>query len=62
MYLSDITVTDICQIILPTTWRQKPTGIDMERNYVTVTLYVYWYISPDIGLLASRDDLQLRKL
>jgi len=23
---------------LPTTWRQKSTGIDMERNYVTVAL------------------------
>jgi len=25
---------------LPTTWRQKSTGIDMERNYVTVTLCI----------------------
>ena len=24
--------------ILPTTWRQKPAGIDKERNYATVTL------------------------
>jgi len=24
---------------LPTRWRQKSTGIDMEQNYVTVTLY-----------------------
>ena len=23
---------------LPTRWRQKSTGIDMEQNYVTVTL------------------------
>jgi len=40
MYLSDITVTDISRIILPTTWRQKPAGIDMERNCVIVTLYI----------------------
>ena len=26
--------------ILPTRWRQKSTGIDMEENYVTVTLRV----------------------
>jgi len=46
MYLSDITVTDICQIILPTTWRrQKPTGIDMERNYVTATLCILVYFT-----------------
>ena len=24
--------------VLPTKWRRKPAGIDMERNYVTVTL------------------------
>jgi len=24
--------------VFPTKWRQKPVGIDMERNYVTVTL------------------------
>jgi len=23
--------------VLPTRWRRKPAGIDMERNYVTVT-------------------------
>jgi len=23
--------------VLPTKWRRKPAGIDMERNYVTVT-------------------------
>jgi len=27
-------------VVLRTTWRQKPAGIDMERNYVTVTLCV----------------------
>jgi len=36
-YLSAITVTNISQRILPTRRRQKSTGIDMERNYVTVT-------------------------
>jgi len=25
---------------LPTRWRQKSTGIDMEQNDVTVTLYI----------------------
>ena len=26
--------------VLPTRWRRKPVGIDMERNYVTVTLCI----------------------
>ena len=26
--------------VLPTRWRQKSTGIDMEQNYVTVTLRI----------------------
>jgi len=26
---------------LPTRWRQKPTAIDMEQNYVTVTLCIF---------------------
>ena len=26
--------------VLPTRWRQKPAGIDMERNYVTATLCI----------------------
>ena len=26
---------------LPTRWRQKSTGIDIEQNYVTVTLSIY---------------------
>ena len=26
--------------VLPTRWLRKPAGIDMERNYVTVTLCV----------------------
>ena len=27
-------------VFLPTRWRQKSTGIDMEQNYVTVTLCI----------------------
>jgi len=27
--------------LLPTRWRRKPAGIDMERNYVSVTLCVH---------------------
>ena len=42
-YLSAITVTNFLRV-LPTRWRQKKTGIDMEQNYVTVTLCV-GYIS-----------------
>ena len=38
MSVSDITATNISLSILPTTWRQKPADIDMERNYVNVTL------------------------
>ena len=26
--------------VLPTRWRRKPAGIDMERNYVTVALCI----------------------
>ena len=37
LFKSDIRVTDISKIILPTAWRQKLAGIDKERNYVTVT-------------------------
>jgi len=35
-YSSDITVTNLR--VLPTKRRRKPTEIDAERNYVTVTL------------------------
>ena len=38
--LSTITVTNIYQSFTYTRWRQKPTGIDMKRNYVTVTLCI----------------------
>jgi len=27
--------------VLPTKWRRKPAGIDMERNYVSVTLCIH---------------------
>jgi len=27
--------------VLPTRWRQKTAGIDMDRNYVTVTLCIW---------------------
>ena len=30
--------------VLPTRWRRKPAGIDMEQNYVTVTLYIQYII------------------
>jgi len=34
--------------VLPTTYGRKPHGIDMERNYVTITLcinvYVLYYV------------------
>ena len=26
--------------VLPTKWQRKPAGVDMERNYVTVTLCI----------------------
>ena len=26
--------------VLPTKWRRKPAGLDMERNYATVTLCI----------------------
>ena len=38
-YLGGITVTNISQV-LPTRWRQQPAGIDVERNYVIVTLCI----------------------
>ena len=37
VYLGDITATNVIRV-LPTRWRRKPAGIDIERNYVTVTL------------------------
>ena len=39
-YLSAITVTNISRSFLPTRWRKKSTGIDMEQNDVIVTLCI----------------------
>jgi len=39
-YISAITVSNI----LPTRWRQKSTGIDVEQNYVIVTLCLAFVI------------------
>jgi len=30
--------------VLPTKWRRKPAGIDMERTYVTVTVCTHSYL------------------
>ena len=30
----------VTYIVLPTRWRQKSTGVDMEQNYATVTLRI----------------------
>jgi len=38
-HLSDVTVTNILKV-LPTKWRRKPAGIDIERKYATVTVCV----------------------
>jgi len=40
--------------VLTTTWRRKPAGIDMERNYVTVTLCIRYisFISITITITA----------
>jgi len=40
VFLSAITLTNISQEFLPTRWRQKSAGIDMEQNYVTVALCI----------------------
>jgi len=40
-HLSAISMTDIAYLwVLPTRWRQKSTGIDMEQNYVIVALCI----------------------
>ena len=33
-------MTNISLEFLPAKWQQRPTGIDMEQNYVTVTLCI----------------------
>ena len=40
-YLNGVTLTNISTGFLPTRWRQKSTGIDMEQNYVTVTRCIH---------------------
>jgi len=47
--------------VLPTTWRQKSTGIDVEQDYFTVTLCIYcqtilWNIN--VRKQAINDKLQ----
>jgi len=37
--------------VLPTKWRRKPAGIDMERNYVTVTLCFKLFFTSMIVML-----------
>jgi len=37
LYQSD---RHLSHIVLPTKWRQKSAGMDVEQNYVTVTLYI----------------------
>ena len=39
--------------VLPTRWRQKSTGIDMEQNYVTVTLCICHSLFPCLAHSAS---------
>jgi len=39
--------------VLPTRWRRKPAGIDVERNYVTVTLYNILLPVGEIALLTD---------
>jgi len=38
--MSAITVTNISQEFLPTRWHQNSTGINVEQNYITVTLCI----------------------
>jgi len=35
--------------VLPTKWRRKPAGIDMERNYGTVTLCIVTVRRPSVS-------------
>ena len=43
---------------LPTRWRQKSTGIDMEQNYVTVTLCIWRSVgSVDVGTVMQQVGL-----
>ena len=41
--------------VLPTIWRRKPAGIDMERNYVTVTLCILAFLIPKTPRISWSD-------
>ena len=45
--------------VLPTRWRRKPTGIDIERNYVTVTLCIKFFQFLKIN---TADDVFTRRI
>jgi len=34
--------------LVPTRWRQKSTGTDMEQNYATVTMVWYGMVNVDL--------------
>jgi len=36
--------------VLPTRWRRKPAGIDVERNYITITLYMLVFVAELIAV------------
>jgi len=40
--------------VLPARWRQKPTGIDKKRNYVTVTICIRRILSVPVRKIAYR--------
>ena len=40
--------------VLPTRWRRKPAGIDMDQNYVTVTLCVHYSEESNIKIITIR--------
>ena len=45
--------------VLPTRWRRKPAGTDVDRNYVTVTLCIPLY-RPWSGFLSKLNKLSPR--
>ena len=53
LYQSD---RHLSHIFLPTKWRQKSAGMDVEQNYVTVTLYIVrmrYYITVTVIWMVS---------
>jgi len=42
---------------LPTRWRQKSTGIDMEQNYATVTLCIAALFDAMLNMIGHRYQL-----